>query len=105
MAKSIEEKVEEHFKRELDQLAFVIMGKPKPARIFPKDSITVDMFGYAYFRDFAYKAVTHARVFASFPKGFSLNARIENDIVSQLQWLPTVFSYNHMCSYEKIKKC
>ncbi|AJE17711.1 hypothetical protein NELON_01645 [Neisseria elongata subsp. glycolytica ATCC 29315] len=46
-----------------------ILGKTDiKAKIFPGNTITVDMFGAAFYRDFNYKMVTHARVFCLFPK-------------------------------------
>ena len=35
-----------------------------PAKVFPANSITIDMFGNVFYRDFYYKMVTHARVFS-----------------------------------------
>ena len=72
------------------------------ARILPAHTITVDMFGNAYYRDFEYKEVTHARVFTLIPKGFNLDVQIGLYLVSSLQSLTKIFSYNNMCSYAKI---
>ena len=72
------------------------------ARIFPKNTITIDMFGNAFFRDFEYKEVTHARVFTLIPRGFELNTETGLYFVALLHWLPEKFSYNNMCSYAKI---
>ena len=44
------------------------------ARIFPGNTITIDMFGAVFYRNFNYKMVTHARVFCLMPK-FSINER------------------------------
>lgn len=33
------------------------------AKIFDKNTITIDMFGNVFYRQFKYKMVTHARVF------------------------------------------
>ncbi|MBH5946923.1 restriction endonuclease subunit S, partial [Neisseria meningitidis] len=45
-----------------------ILGRTNvKAKIFPENTITVDMFGTAFYRDFQYKMVTHARVFCLIP--------------------------------------
>ncbi len=42
-----------------------IIGKTDiEAKLFPKGTITVDMFGNAFFRNEDYKMVTHGRVFS-----------------------------------------
>ena len=73
------------------------------ACVIPKNTITVDMFGNVYYRDFDYKMVTHARVFALLPNGFSLDEKTGLYFATSLAWLSHVFSYNNMCSYKKIK--
>ena len=46
-----------------------ILGKSDiEAKVFKSKTITVDMFGYAFYRSFNYKMVTHARVFSLTPK-------------------------------------
>lgn len=72
------------------------------ARILPACSITVDMFGNVYYRDFKYKEVTHARVFTLIPKGFSLNNETGLYFVASLKFLSKIYSYDNMCSYAKI---
>ena len=72
------------------------------ARILPACTITVDMFGNVYYRDFEYKEVTHARVFTLIPKGFALNDKTGLYFVTILQKITRMFSYNNMCSYTKI---
>lgn len=75
------------------------------ARIFPSNTITIDMFGNVFFRDFDYKMVTHARVFSLVlkdKKDHYLTTETGLYIVSMLSWLSKVFSYNNMCSYNKI---
>ena len=73
------------------------------ARILPANTITVDMFGNVFYREFEYKEVTHARVFTLLPKGFELETETGLYIVSLLGFLSKVFSYNNMCSYAKSK--
>lgn len=72
------------------------------ARIIPANTITVDMFGNVYYRDFEYKIVTHARAFALLPNGFLLNEKTGLYLTASLSWLSNVFSYDNMCSYNKI---
>ena len=80
-----------------------VLGKTDiEAKVFPANTITVDMFGYSFFRDYEYKMVTHARVFALIPK-FEMNRLIGNYIVSNLKYLLFVYSYSNMCSFYKIK--
>ena len=73
------------------------------ACVIPKNTITVDMFGNVYYRDFDYKIVTHARVFALLPNGFSLDEKTGLYFATSLVWLSHIFSYDNMCSYKKIK--
>lgn len=81
-----------------------IIGKTDmPARIMPSHTLTVDMFGNCFYRDFEYKVVTHARVFTLVPTNFNLSVECGLYFVSILSWLKSVFSYNNMCSYKKIK--
>lgn len=73
------------------------------AHILPANTITVDMFGNVFYRDFEYKEVTHARVFTLIPNGYELTNQSGLYITSALSWLARMFSYNNMCSYAKIK--
>ena len=75
----------------------------EPAKIIKKNTITVDMFGYAIFRPFDYKMVTHARVFSLEPKGFELTEMTGLYMSTIFKHLSTLFNYNNMCSYNKIK--
>lgn len=46
-----------------------LLGKTDvKAKIFPANTITIDMFGNTFLRDYEYKLVTHARVFCLKPK-------------------------------------
>ena len=75
----------------------------KKAKIIPKNTITVDMFGNVYYRDFQYKLVTHARVFALIPLFEEINEKIGLYFVASLKYLSKLFNYNNMCSFAKIK--
>lgn len=80
-----------------------ILGKSDfSAKIFPKNSFTVDMFGNVFYRNFDYKMVTHARVFSLNPK-FKITKNIGIFISGSLKYINKLFSYNNMCSWNKIK--
>lgn len=80
-----------------------LLGKTtKTAKIISKNTITIDMFGYAFYRNFDYKMVTHARVFAIIPK-IKCNERIGLFLTGSLAYLKKLFSYQNMCSFSKIK--
>lgn len=82
-----------------------IIGKSSiAARIFAKNTITIDMFGNVCFHPYPYKIVTHARIFSLSPKGFALNETSGLYFVSAFSYLKHLFSYNNMCSWEKIKE-
>ena len=81
-----------------------IIGKSSiSAKIFAKNTITIDMFGNVYFHPYRYKIVTHARIFSLSPKRFELNETNGLYFVSAFSYLQHLFSYNNMCSWEKIK--
>lgn len=80
-----------------------VLGKSNiPARIFSKGTITVDMFGNVFYRQYDYKMVTHARVF-SIKLYKELSVREGIFLSNSLFFLSKVFSYENMCSWEKIK--
>ena len=72
------------------------------ARIFNENTITVDMFGFAFFRQFKYKIVTHARVFSLSPK-FNITARQWLFLANSLHFLNKKFGYENMCWWNKIQ--
>lgn len=72
------------------------------AKIFDKNTITVDMFGFAFFRQFKYKMVTHARVFSLKPK-LEISEKQGLFLTNALHFLNKKFGYGNMCSWEKIK--
>ncbi len=80
-----------------------IVGKTiVEAKIFDENTITVDMFGNSYFRNYKYKMVTHGRVFSlkmyqqKKPYVLLFLATILNKV------LPMKYNYNNMCSWNKI---
>lgn len=80
-----------------------ILGKTDiPAKVFEKGTITVDMFGCAFYRQFKYKMVTHARVFSLKP----ISPITDNQglfLSNSLKFLSREFGYENMCSWDKIK--
>ena len=60
------------------------------------------MFGNVNFRDYPYKMVTHARVFSLKPQ-MPFNKYRGLFVQVHLGFLKKKFSYNNMCSWEKIK--
>lgn len=80
-----------------------ILGKTDvKARIFNEGTVTMDMFGNTFYRNFKYKMVTHARVFSMKPRhNISDNQGLFLSTV--LRKLTYVFEYNQMCTWEQIK--
>ncbi|MGV4329675.1 restriction endonuclease subunit S [Streptococcus thermophilus] len=80
-----------------------VLGKSDvEARVIDANTITIDMFGNSFYRQFTYKLVTHARVFALIPK-FKMSEKQGLFIVNSFKTLPTMFGYENMCSWKKIK--
>lgn len=80
-----------------------IIGKTgREAKVIDKNTITVDMFGNAFYRDTKYKMVTHARVFALSPK-FKMTEGRGLYITSCMSYLTKKFAYSNMCSWNKIQ--
>ena len=80
-----------------------ILGKSDvEAKIFKNGTITVDMFGNAFYRQFNYKMVTHARVFSLTPK-VPITEKQGLFLVNSMVYLNSKFGYENMCSWEKIK--
>ncbi|MGL2502468.1 restriction endonuclease subunit S [Helicobacter pylori] len=72
------------------------------AKVFESHTITIDMFGCTFYRNFAYKMVTHARVFSLKPK-FEINHKIGLFLSTLFFGYPKKFGYENMCSWAKIK--
>ncbi|MGL2828502.1 restriction endonuclease subunit S [Helicobacter pylori] len=72
------------------------------AKVFESHTITIDMFGCAFYRSFAYKMVTHARVFSLKPK-FEINHKIGLFLSTLFFGYHKKFGYENMCSWAKIK--
>lgn len=74
----------------------------RPARVFPANTITVDFWGNAYYRDYEYKMATHNHVFSL--TGDVIRNRLAGMyIVGILSKLPKLFSYNNMATWNKLK--
>lgn len=81
-----------------------IIGKTDiKAKILNRNTITIDMFGNANFRDFEYKMVTHARVFSLKLKDRELTKEEGLYFTTIFNKLKKIFSYSEMASWNKIK--
>ena len=74
----------------------------RKAKVIPQNTITVDMFGNVYFRDFEYKMVTHARVFSLIPKQ-NITRSIGLYFQTCLSKHKSKFSYDNMCVFTKLE--
>ena len=74
----------------------------RPAKIFPANTITIDFWGNAYYRDFEYKMATHNHVF-SLAGNVIKNKHVGMYIVGMLSKLPMLFSYDNMATWNKLK--
>lgn len=74
----------------------------RPARVFPANTITVDFWGNAYYRDFEYKMATHNHVF-SLSGDVIKNRLVGLYVVGMLSKLPWLFSYDNMATWNKLK--
>ncbi|MDB4257253.1 restriction endonuclease subunit S [Arcobacteraceae bacterium] len=72
------------------------------AKIFDERTITIDMFGFAFYRHFKYKMVTHARVFSLKPK-FIISENHGLFLSNSFHFLNKKFGYENMCTWSKVK--
>jgi hypothetical protein len=80
-----------------------ILGKTDAdAKIFNENTITIDMFGFAFYRNFKYKMVTHARVFSLKTK-FEISENQGLFLSNSFHFLNKKFGYDNMCNWRKIK--
>lgn len=75
----------------------------RPAKIFPSNTISIDFWGNAYYRDFEYKMATHNHVF-SLSGDCIKNEYVGLYIVSKMDYMKNLFSYSNMGTWNKIKK-
>ena len=81
-----------------------IKGKTdRPAKIFPKNTITIDFWGNAYYRDFEYKLATHNHVF-SLSGDVIKNEQVGLYLVAQMSYFKKIFSYNKMGTWNRYKE-
>lgn len=81
-----------------------IKGKTdKPAKVFPKNTITIDFWGYAYYRSFEYKLATHNHVFSLSGKTIK-NEQVGLYLVSLMSYFKKFFSYNKMGTWNRFKE-
>lgn len=81
-----------------------IKGKTdRKAKIFPSNTITIDFWGNAYYRDFEYKMATHNHVF-SLSGDVIKNKHVGLYIVSRMNYMKKIFSYSNMGTWNKIKE-
>lgn len=73
------------------------------AQIFPGNSITVDMFGNAFYQSENYYTVSHGRVNILIPKNsFKFNKHIALFIISQLKKLRKFYGFSYMLTSKRI---
>lgn len=81
-----------------------IKGKTdRPAKTFPSNTITVDFWGNAFYRDFEYKMATHNHVF-SLSGDIIKNERVGLYLIVQMSYFKKCFSYTNMGTWTKIKE-
>ena len=84
--------------------ALGIKGKTdREAKVFDSNTITIDFWGNAYYRDFKYKMATHNHVF-SLSGDVIKNRNIGLYLVSTMSYMRKLFSYNNMGTWTKIKE-
>ena len=80
-----------------------IKGKTdRSARVFSKNTITIDFWGNAFYRPFEYKLATHNHVF-SLSGEIIKNELVGLYLVSQMMYLRKMFSYAEMGTWNKMK--
>ena len=75
----------------------------RPARIFPKNTITIDFLGYVFYRNFSYKMATHNHIF-SLSSDIIKNEQVGLFLVTSLSYLKNLFSFSNMGTWTKIKE-
>ena len=81
-----------------------IKGKTdREAKIFGSNTITIDFWGNAYYRDFEYKMATHNHVF-SLTGDVIKNRIVGLYLVTTMSYMKKLFSYNNMGTWSKIKE-
>lgn len=80
---------------------FVKNGDGKSIK-FEKNTITIDMFGKAFYHDYSFFSVSHGRVNILIPK-FTINKYIALFLITIIDnSFSNIFSYNRMCSQKRL---
>ena len=74
----------------------------RPSKVFPANTITIDFWGNAYYRDFEYKMATHNHVF-SLSSEIIKNREVGLFLAGSMASFPKAFSYNNMATWNKLK--
>lgn len=81
-----------------------IKGKTdRKAKIFLKNTITIDFFGNAYYRNYEYKLATHNHVF-SLSGNVIKNHLVGQYLISTMQYLTKIYGYSLMATWTKLKE-
>ena len=75
----------------------------RPAKVFPTNTITVDFWGNAFYRNFKYKMATHNHVFSLSGKVIK-NESVGIFIATQFSYMRKLFSFDYMGTWNKIKE-
>lgn len=75
----------------------------RKAKVFSANTITIDFWGNAYYRNFEYKMATHNHVF-SLSGDCIRNENVGLYLVSRLSYMKNVFSYSSMGTWTRIKE-
>jgi hypothetical protein len=75
----------------------------RPARVFPSNTITIDFWGNAFYRNFPYKMATHNHVF-SLSGDIIKNEHVGIFLATQFFYMRQVFSFDNMGTWNKIKE-
>ena len=73
------------------------------AKVFPPNTITIDMFGQAFAHGYNYKMVTHARVQSLAIQNHKATLRECLYLVALINFNKYKFAYGRMCNWERIK--
>ena len=80
-----------------------IKGKTdRKAKIFNENTITIDFWGLANYRNFKYKMATHNHVF-SLSGDVIKNEKVGLYLVSTMEYFSKLFSYSNMGTWNKMK--
>lgn len=73
------------------------------AKVFPANTITLDMFGQAFAHGYTYKMVTHARVQSLALKNHDANIQECLFLATAINFIKYKFAYGRMCNWERVK--